>query len=171
MANLHDCLRDVLNKMQSVPVHGVKLQDWRISLFQTQMITLGIKNNIGGSVYTPPAYKNAESAEIFLIWQDGRCTRTKVQKPAGGVFDWDREITSWRMASFNDPTQELFQRLQNFLKSVLQQTKSVSLWKRVRPMYLINKTNIDGATPKAQTGANITALWGENAVHTQQESM
>lgn len=97
-----DNLLNIFLKTQSVSVNGVRLQDWRVSLFQAEMITLGIKNNVGGSVYTPPAYKNTENAEIFLVWEDGKCTRASVQNADRGEEDWSSDLNYWRQAAYED---------------------------------------------------------------------
>ncbi len=158
----------VLDKSRFLPVKGTKPQEWRITLFQAQILTLGIKNNVGGSVYTPPAYKSSENAEIFLIWEDGKCSRAMVPRPPEGKFyDWDKQLILWRMAAFADPyairvpapaklpdvkiqSEEIRDLIENDLSYGLEQQKRI----------------LADRPQGAQTGANITALWGKNHVRT-----
>lgn len=105
MSSLLDQILDVLRKAQAGKhmAGGLRILDWRITCSQTQMITLGIKNNSTGGVYSPPALKDSERAEIYLIWEDGKCSRSVVQNPPPGRKNrWQTELNGWRAAAFKD---------------------------------------------------------------------
>jgi PmbA protein len=161
-------LFDNFNRIQSDPIKGIRLQDWRISYELTEMITLGIKNNVGGSVYTSPAYKNAEIAEIFLVWEDGKCSRAKVQKPfQSGVYNWDNENLSWRMAAFEDPNSKIIPLPEEFPEVKIADDGIQQLLMRGTQELFYQQSRILSERPtEAQTDANIYASWGSNAVYT-----
>lgn len=106
---LMDQITDMLKKAQTgksaIPT---RLKDWRVYLMRTEMISLGIKNNAAGSVYSPPAAKLMEKAELFLVWEDEKCSKAVVQNPPPGRADhwadhWAAELVNWRAAAFSDP--------------------------------------------------------------------
>lgn len=164
---LHNLL-DILHKTERVPVKGHTLADWRISLYQTQMVTLGIKNNIGGSVYTPPTYRSSESADIFLVWKDGKCSRARVARPDGaGGYDWGRELSLWRMAAFEDPY-ALKIPVPAKLQAVEIYAEGISniIEKDLSSIFNQEGRILADRPREAQTSANIMAQWGKNYVHT-----
>jgi PmbA protein len=161
-------LADLFKRTRSAPVQGFRIQDWRISLFATQLLSTGIKNNTGGSVYTPPAYKDAVRADIFLVWEDGKCSRARVQKPAEGEADnWQRELTLWRMAAFEDIAGNIVPPPAP-LPAVKIADEAIRLIFVGNHHYLfdLKRKILSDRPPKALNRANITALWGENAVLT-----
>lgn len=96
-------LEELLYKAQTAPVNpDLHLKDWRILVHESQGISLGIKENRPGSVYTPPSYRRGESGEVFLVWQDGRCSQAKVQSLFSSA-SWEDELQSWRQAAYEDP--------------------------------------------------------------------
>lgn len=161
-------LRNVLEKTQKNPVNGSKLQDWRIFLSRTQMITLGIKNNIGGSVYKPPAYKSAENAEVYLVWEDGKCSRGKVQKPAAGQeFDWNRQLLLWNMAAFEDPYAIKIPSPAKLPKVRIAAEEIYDLITNDNSPIFDQQAKILANRPRGvQTGANMMAYWGRNFIYT-----
>lgn len=73
-------LSDVLNDARGSPlVNGTRLHASRLAVRKTDLISLGLKNNVGGSVYTPLPYRRVESGEVFLIWEDGKYSTAKVE--------------------------------------------------------------------------------------------
>lgn len=167
-SDLLDSLLNALTKFQAARISGVTIKDWRISLHRNQLITLGIKNNIGGSVYTPPAYKSNENADVFLIWSDGKCSNAKVQKQvAGQDFDWDKQLTQWRMAAFDD---EYAAKLPSPMDLPDVNIKFPDIYKILNEdnSYIFDqqKKILSDRPKEAQTGANIMALWGEGHVRT-----
>ncbi|RNC29527.1 MAG: hypothetical protein AWM53_00525 [Candidatus Dichloromethanomonas elyunquensis] len=166
--NLLADLTQVLQNAQAGPVLGVRLRDWRAAVFRTQIIMLGIKNNIGGSVYTPPSYKNSESAEIFLVWDDGKCSRAKLQKPSeSNGYHWKRELEFWRMASFEDPFAVRIPHPAKLPEVAVASDEIRSIIEGADRTAFDHQEKILSSRPReAQTGANITALWGKNSIYT-----
>lgn len=165
---LLDTLLDVLKKAEVNAVEGIKLNQWRITLDQTQRINLGVKNNVAGSVYTPPSYSNMERGEIFLIWEDGKCTRSKVQNVAdsGGGY-WSKQLSLWRMTAYQDHHQ---------LSIPIPQTSPQVLLANEDISHIISfdsKTIFDqqqqiisDRPPKALTNASLMAAWTRNLIYT-----
>ncbi|AET70245.1 putative Zn-dependent protease-like protein [Desulfosporosinus orientis DSM 765] len=98
-------LEDLFYQSQRAPKReDLRVQDWRIVVHESEVVALGIKDNSPGSVYTPPSYRQGESGDIFLVWQDGTCSQAMVQLPLSGEPEyWQRELEQWRQASYSDP--------------------------------------------------------------------
>ncbi len=167
-SNLLQDLQDVFNQTRTKPVQGFWIEDWRIAYFDTEMISLGIKNNIGGSVYTPPAYKSSQSAEIFLIWQDGKCSRSRVQKPGqGSVTGWDIELKLWRMAAFEDPfavkipAPSAIPEVEIFASEIESMLRGNEAYVFEQEKRILSERPLE-----AQTRANISSFRARNAVQT-----
>lgn len=96
-------LEDLLYKAQVQPTEeGLRLTGWRILVHETGAVSVGIKDNSPGSVYSPPSYRQTESGEVFLIWADGKCSQAKVQPLASGKDAWQGELRQWREAAYED---------------------------------------------------------------------
>ncbi|MDA8228567.1 MAG: metallopeptidase TldD-related protein [Desulfitobacterium hafniense] len=98
-------LEDILNRVQaSPPKEELKLKAWRVLIHESKAISLGLKDNIPGGVYTPPSYRQGESGEVFLVWADDLCSQARVQLPpqATQTF-WLEKLEEWRQAAYNDP--------------------------------------------------------------------
>ncbi|KGP76615.1 peptidase [Desulfosporosinus sp. Tol-M] len=98
-------LEDLLYQAQHTPKkEKLRLADWRILVHESEAVSLGIKDNSPGSVYTPPSYRQGENGEVFLVWSDGKCSQAMVQ---AGSHDnreyWQQELEQWRQASYVDP--------------------------------------------------------------------
>ena len=98
-------LEDLLYQSQHAPrKEDLRLSGWRILVHESEAVSLGIKDNSPGSVYTPPSYRQGESGEVFLVWADGKCSQAMVQL---GVHDdreyWQQELEQWRQAAYEDP--------------------------------------------------------------------
>lgn len=98
-------LEELLYQSQHAPKNEeLHLSDWRILVHESEEVSLGIKDNSPGSVYTPPSYRQGESGEVFLVWADGKCSQAMVQL---GAHDdqayWQQELAQWRQASYEDP--------------------------------------------------------------------
>jgi PmbA protein len=98
-------LEDLLYQAQHAPKkEKLRLADWRILVHESDVVSLGIKDNSPGSVYTPPSYRQNENGEVFLVWADGTCSQALVQ--VGSHDDqeyWQQELEQWRQASYADP--------------------------------------------------------------------
>jgi len=71
---------------------------------ESEAVSLGIKDNSPGSVYTPPSYRQGESGEVFLVWADGKCSQAMVQLGSHDEREyWQQELEQWRQASYEDP--------------------------------------------------------------------
>ena len=65
-------LEDLLYQSQQAPkTEELRLSAWSILVNESEAVSLGIKDNSSGSVYTPPSYRQGESGEVFLVWADG----------------------------------------------------------------------------------------------------
>lgn len=96
-------LEDLLYRAQTKPAAEIPgLAGWRIVVDESKAISLGIKDNIPGTVYTPPGFRQSENGEVFLVWTDGRCSQVRVQNPAGGGAGWLERLKEWRLASYED---------------------------------------------------------------------
>lgn len=98
-------LEDLLDQSQQAPKkEELRLSAWRILVHETEAVSLGIKDNSPGSVYTPPSYRQGESGEVFLVWADGTCSQALVQLPFQNKREyWPNELEQWRQASYEDP--------------------------------------------------------------------
>lgn len=98
-------LEDLLYKAQTSPVKPeLKIHDWRIVIHEAQLISLGIRDNAPGSVYTPPSYRQGESGEVFIIWEDGRLSQAQVQSlPGKNLFYGQEQLEDWYQAAYEDP--------------------------------------------------------------------
>ena len=98
-------LEDLLYQSQHAPKkEELKLSAWRILVHESEAVSLGIKDNSPGGVYTPPSYRQGESGEVFLVWADGSCSQSMVQLTSNNDLGyWQRELEQWRHASYEDP--------------------------------------------------------------------
>ena len=98
-------LEDLLYQSQHAPKkEELRLSGWRILVNESEVVSLGIKDNSPGSVYTPPSYSQGESGEIFLVWADGKCSQAMVQLESHDNQEyWQQELEQWRQASYEDP--------------------------------------------------------------------
>lgn len=98
-------LEDLLYQSQHAPKkEELRLADWRILVNESEAVSLGIKDNSPGSVYTPPSYRQGESGEVFLVWADGKCSQAMVQLGFHNDQEyWQQELAQWRQASYEDP--------------------------------------------------------------------
>ena len=98
-------LEDLLYQSQHAPKkEELRLSAWRILVHESEAVSLGIKDNSPGSVYTPPSYRQGESGEVFLVWADGKCSQAMVQLGSHDDREyWQQELEQWRQASYEDP--------------------------------------------------------------------
>ncbi|MFZ3132997.1 MAG: metallopeptidase TldD-related protein [Desulfosporosinus sp.] len=98
-------LEDLFYQAQHTPrKEKLRLADWRILVHESEAMSLGIKDNSPGSVYTPPSYRQGENGEVFLIWADGKCSQAMVQVRSHDDREyWQQELEQWRQASYADP--------------------------------------------------------------------
>lgn len=98
-------LEDLLYKAQTSPVdQKLKIRDWRIVVHEAQLISLGIKDNAPGSVYTPPSYRQGESGEVVIVWEDGRLSQARVQAVSGkNAQAGEAQLQEWYQAAYEDP--------------------------------------------------------------------
>ncbi|NLP42999.1 MAG: PmbA/TldD family protein [Peptococcaceae bacterium] len=165
---LRTILPEILTKAQQDSIGIYPLRAWRVSFQQSQMITLGIKNNVGGSVYRPPTYKSSESASLFLVWKDGKCTKTRMNTPAEGkVSDWDEQLKSWRLAAFADPYAQEIPKPAVFPQVQLASEDIYKVISRDNDYIFQQQERILRNHPAgAQTNASIKAFWGRNFLYT-----
>lgn len=98
-------LEDLLYQAQTSPaLEKQRVRDWRIVVYEAQRIALGIKDNEPGSVYTPPSYRQGESGEVMIVWEDGRISQAHVQAVSTEKERSGREqIEEWYQAAYEDP--------------------------------------------------------------------
>jgi PmbA protein len=98
-------LEDFLYQSQQVPKKKeLRLSGWRIIVHESEAVSLGIKDDSLGSVYTPPGYRQGENGEVFLVWADGKCSHAMVQlAPHYNREYWQQELEQWRQAAYEDP--------------------------------------------------------------------
>ncbi|AHF07745.1 metallopeptidase TldD-related protein [Desulfitobacterium metallireducens] len=98
-------LEDLLYKAQTSPAdQKLKIRDWRIVVHEAQLISLGIKDNEPGSVYTPPSYRQGESGEVVIVWEDGRLSQARVQAVSGkNAQVGEEQLQEWYQAAYEDP--------------------------------------------------------------------
>jgi PmbA protein len=98
-------LEDLLYQAQHAPKHeNLRLSAWRVLVHESEVVSLGIKDNSPGSVYTPPSYRQGESGDVFLVWADGTCSQAMVQlHPSNEPEFWQQEMQQWKQASYTDP--------------------------------------------------------------------
>jgi PmbA protein len=98
-------LEDLLYQSQQAPKkEDLRLSAWRILVHESEAVSLGVKDNSPGGVYTPPSYRQGESGEVFLVWADGTCSQASVQLPSHSDPEyWSKELEQWRQAAYEDP--------------------------------------------------------------------
>ncbi|AGA70239.1 putative Zn-dependent protease-like protein [Desulfitobacterium dichloroeliminans LMG P-21439] len=99
-------LEEFLQSAKSAPNRNdLGIRGWRILVHEASVLSIGIKENSPGSVYTPPSYRQGESGDIYIIWEDGRLTQAQVQVPhlQSGIAYWQMQLEEWRQASYEDP--------------------------------------------------------------------
>lgn len=164
---LLDSLLDVLNKAQIKPVKSVRLKEWRVTLFQSQRINLGVKNK-AGSVYTPPSYSNMESGEVFLIWEDGKCSKARVQNTSEGEKDyWSKQIVLWRLTAYEDH-HKLRVPSPPKLPEVLIANEDIFRMVSSDSRYIFDQQQqiISDRPRKSLTNASLMASWTHNLIYT-----
>lgn len=96
-------LEEILHRASSKPeTETLRLKGWRVLVHESQAVSLGLKDNSPGSVYTPPSYRFGESGEVFLIWSDGKCSRGKVRNALMGNNFWQEKLKEWRQGAYED---------------------------------------------------------------------
>ncbi len=165
--SLLETLLDVLNKAQIKPIDGVKLKGWRITLGQSQRINLGVKNDSAGSVYTPPSYSGRESGEVFLIWEDGKCSRSRVQNTVGGEKHWSEQLLLWRLTAYEDhhkiniPSPEKMPEVQIANRDIFNMLTTDTSY-----IFGQQQRIISDRPTKALTNASLVASWVRNLIYT-----
>ncbi|MHB1406742.1 MAG: metallopeptidase TldD-related protein [Desulfitobacteriaceae bacterium] len=102
--NLISQLEETLHKASANPWDkDLRLQGWRVLVHESEAVSLGLKDNVSGSVYAPPSYRLGESGEVFLVWDDGRCSRGKVHNALSAGNFWQDKLKEWRQGSYEDP--------------------------------------------------------------------
>lgn len=98
-------LEDLLYQSQHAPKQEeLRLAGWRILVHESVAVSLGIKDNSPGGVYTPPSYRQGENGEVFLVWADGKCSQAMVQLGSHDDQEyWQQSLEQWRQASYEDP--------------------------------------------------------------------
>lgn len=106
MMKLVKQLEGFLQRAKKAPLNDeLRIRDWRFMVQEARLISLGIKENSPGSVYTPPSSRQGESGEVYIIWEDGRLTQAQVQTPPpheGNAY-WQSQLEEWRQAAYEDP--------------------------------------------------------------------
>ncbi len=166
-SSLLDELLNVLNKAHIKSIDGVKLEEWRITLGQTQRINLGVKNNGAGSVYTPPSYSSRESGEVFLIWEDGKCSRARVQNSVAEDEHWSQQLMLWRLTAYEDhhkvhiPSPEKMPDVKIANQDIYYMLSTDNSF-----IFGQQQRIISDRPRKALTNASLVALWVRNLVYT-----
>jgi len=79
------------------------IKGWRVVVDESHTLSLGIKENVAGSVYTPPSFRRSEHGEAFIVWEDGRISKATVQYPFNDTPDyWLERFREWRQAAYVD---------------------------------------------------------------------
>lgn len=147
---------------------GAEIKDWRVALTQSQLVSVGIKHNQGGSVYAPPAYKKSESADVFVIWDDGKCSKVKAN-PAlqAGARYWDDELRNWRLAAFTDPYAAVVPEPAGVPEvDIADETIHDVINRQNEKVFEQQAWILDAHPPQAHTNGNIAYYWGENDLYT-----
>lgn len=168
-SSLLEQVTGILHRAQSGSTSaGFRLKDWRIYLSRTETISLGIKNNAAGSVYSPPSAKNTEKAEIYLIWEDEKCSKAIIQNPPPGMPDyWNRELGNWRAAAFYDKFTAQIPGPTKFPEVELTDQRIHDIVTKDRGFLFEQQHKIlDNRPRKAITNGHITAAWGNHAIRT-----
>jgi len=97
-------LEELLYQAQHSPrSKELQLMGWRTVVNESRAVSLGVKDNLPGGVYTPPSYHQGESGEVFLVWADGKCSQSRVQYLPGQQKLGENELSQWRLAAYEDP--------------------------------------------------------------------
>ncbi|ADY54993.1 peptidase U62 modulator of DNA gyrase [Syntrophobotulus glycolicus DSM 8271] len=102
--NLVNQLNDVLTAGQKHSTgRGARIREWRTNISGEMVLSAGIKNNIPGSIYTPPSLKSIQRGNVYIVWNDGKCSYGTVESIFQNKgFDWEKQLDYWRMAAFED---------------------------------------------------------------------
>ena len=97
-------LEELLYQAQHSPrSKELQLIGWRLVVNESRTVSLGVKDNLPGGVYTPPSYNQGESGEVFLVWADGKCSQARVQALPGQRNLGENELRQWKLAAYEDP--------------------------------------------------------------------
>lgn len=161
-------LLGVLREAEKKTIHRINLKAWRVTLSQTSKINLGVKNNIVGSVYTPPSYSSRESGEVFLIWEDGRCSRSRIQSVSGSREEyWTEQLSLWRQASYEDHHGVYIPAPADLPKVILAQDDIFNIITSDSSYMFDQQQEIISKRPAdALTNADMFAMWTRNIINT-----
>lgn len=157
-------LEEFLHKAKSSPKNEkLEIKGWRILVHEAQLISLGIKENSPGSVYTPPSYRQGESGEVYIIWEDGRLSQARVQASAvdSETNYWQEQLEEWRQASYEDPEAAEIPQPEP-MPLVAVEDRGIQKILHGEDQLLFEQLNqlLKSKPEKAQMNAGIQASWG-----------
>lgn len=73
---------------------------WRFVAKSTESVDIGVDDSKLGGAYSPPRSSSEISGNVFIVWEDGRCSRGRVDSK---ILDrLPRELDLWRSLAYRD---------------------------------------------------------------------
>lgn len=90
-----------IDDLQAAFAAHVEIADYRISLSERRGISVGIRDNDVGSVYSPFSYGQSASGGFLIQWRDGRLSRGNLDGNSLAIID--QVLWTARQAAYDDP--------------------------------------------------------------------
>ncbi|MEA4883797.1 MAG: metallopeptidase TldD-related protein [Clostridia bacterium] len=73
---------------------------WRFTIRSAHSVRVGIDDNRLGGAYSPPRSQSEISGGVFIIWQDGSCSRGKIDSRT--IHRLPQNMEMWRSLAYRD---------------------------------------------------------------------
>lgn len=95
-----DKLEDLLKAYMTLNKGNLQIKGWYFGVNRNTSITVGVKNNKIGEIYSCPKVQDGIRGKLYIIWHDNRRTVTSLDSASPEKFS--RLIQLWRRSSFED---------------------------------------------------------------------
>lgn len=73
---------------------------WRFAVKSGNSVDIGVDDSKLGGAYSPPRSSTEITGTVFVIWEDGRCSRGRIDSSIAGRLP--REMELWRSLAYRD---------------------------------------------------------------------
>jgi PmbA protein len=74
--------------------------EWRFTVKSANSVDIGVDDSKLGGPYSPPRSSTEITGNVFVIWEDGRCSRGRID--SGILNRLPREMELWRSLAYRD---------------------------------------------------------------------
>lgn len=74
--------------------------EWRFTVKSANSVDMGVDDSKLGGPYSPPRSSTEITGNVFVIWEDGRCSRGRID--SGILNRLPREMELWRSLAYRD---------------------------------------------------------------------